>query len=152
MDLCTRWWGREFQKKLTLEVTLKWGLYEEVSHFNIGAVAVVKLFQALDIPPHKSTEGYRLQDLLSVDVAQHKSKYQEEMHIRANALFHPCVITWTLQKTGKRSPWHTEQLFRKYHQELIKVKIEGWEVKHIELKKLSENSLCQYKASKDVQS
>ena len=49
-------------------------------HFNIGAVAVVKLFQALDIPLCKYTEeGYRLQDLLSADVVQHKSKYQEEM-------------------------------------------------------------------------
>ena len=61
MDLYMRWWDREFQKKLTLEVTLKWGLYEAVSHFNIGTVAVVKLFQALDIPPQKYTkEGYRL--------------------------------------------------------------------------------------------
>ena len=49
-------------------------------HFNIGAVAVVKLFQALDIPLCKYTEeGYRLQDLLSADVVKHKSKYQEEM-------------------------------------------------------------------------
>ena len=47
-------------------------------------------------------------------------------------------------------PWHTEQLFQKYPQELDKVKIEGWEVKQIELKKLSQNSLCQHKASKDV--
>ena len=49
-------------------------------HFNIGAVAVVKLFQALDIPLCKYTEeGYRLQDMLSADVVQQKSKYQEEM-------------------------------------------------------------------------
>ena len=51
--------------------TLKLELYEAASHFNIGTV---------DIPPCKRTEeDYRLQDLLSVDVAQHKSKYQEEM-------------------------------------------------------------------------
>ena len=49
-------------------------------HFNIGAVDVVKLFQGLDIPLCKYTEeGYRLYDLLSADVVQHKSKYQEEM-------------------------------------------------------------------------
>ena len=49
-------------------------------HFNIGAVAVVKLFQALDIPLCKYTEeGFRLQDLLSADVVQQRSKYQEEM-------------------------------------------------------------------------
>ena len=59
--------------------TLKLGLYEAVSHFNIGAVAVVKFFQALDIPCKYTKEGYRLQDLLSVDIAQHKSKYQEEI-------------------------------------------------------------------------
>ena len=49
-------------------------------HFNIGAVAVVKLFRALDIPLCKYTEeGYKLQDQLSADVLQHKSKYQEDM-------------------------------------------------------------------------
>ena len=42
--------------------TLKLGLYEAVSHFNIGAVAVVKFFQALDIPCKYTKEGYRLQD------------------------------------------------------------------------------------------
>ena len=44
-------------------------------------------------------------------------------------------------------PLHTEQLFQKHHQEPNKVKIEGWEVRHVELRKLSENNLCQGKAS-----
>ena len=55
-----------------------------------------------------------------------------------------------LQKIGKRSPLVPRRAFQKYHQELNKVKIEGREVKHIKLRKLPENSLCQCKASKDV--
>ena len=60
MDLCKRWCGREFQKKFG-RVPLKLRLYEAVSHFSISAVAVVKLFQALNILPCKYTEeGYTL--------------------------------------------------------------------------------------------
>ena len=71
-----RWW-KWWLKKV---------LWEALSHFNVGLVAVLSLFQALDIPPCKYTEeGYRLQDLLSVDVAQHKSKYQEDLK-RSEAL------------------------------------------------------------------
>ena len=54
------------------------------------------------------------------------------------------------RKWVKGVPKCTEELFQKYHQELNKVKIEGREVKHIKLRKLPENSLCQCKASKDV--
>ena len=72
-----RWCGKEFKKKLTLSDTLKLGLYKAVSH--IGAVAVVRLFQALDISfPKYTEEGYRLQDLLIVDVAQHKLPRRDE--------------------------------------------------------------------------
>ena len=55
--------------------TLELGLYDAVSYFNIGSISIIKLFQALGIPPGKYTkDGFRLQDQLRVNIAQHKSK------------------------------------------------------------------------------
>ena len=55
--------------------TLQLGLFDAVSHFNIGSLTVIRLYQALGIPPGKYTEeGCKFQDLQRVHVAQHKSK------------------------------------------------------------------------------
>ena len=70
-DLLNEMEWQRISKEINIGSNKTGGLYEAASHFNIGTV---------DIPPCKHTEeDYRLQDLLSVDVAQHKSKYQEEM-------------------------------------------------------------------------
>ena len=54
---------------------LQLGLFNEVSHFKIGSLTVIRLYQALFIPPGKYTEeGCKFQDLQRVHVAQHKSK------------------------------------------------------------------------------
>ena len=55
--------------------TLELGLYDAVAHFNIGAVTVIRILQALNIPPGKYTEeGCKLLDQLRVDGAEYKSK------------------------------------------------------------------------------
>ena len=55
--------------------TQELGLYDAVAHFNIGAVTVIRILQALNIPPGKCTEeGCKLLDQLCVDGAEHKSK------------------------------------------------------------------------------
>ena len=55
--------------------TLELGLYDAVAHFNIGAVTVIRILQALNIPPGKYTEeGCKLLDQLCVDGAEYKSK------------------------------------------------------------------------------
>lgn len=54
-------------------------MYDAVSHFNIGSITVIKLFQALGTPPGKYTEeGCRLQDQLRVHVAQQKQDDLQE--------------------------------------------------------------------------
>ena len=43
--------------------SLEMGLYDAVAYFNIGSSAVLKLFDALGIPPGKFTEsGWRQMD------------------------------------------------------------------------------------------
>ena len=51
------------------------GLNDAVAHFNIGAVTVIRILQALNIPPGKYTEeGCELLDQLRGDGAEYKSK------------------------------------------------------------------------------
>ena len=59
--------------------TLELGLYDAVAHFNIGAVTVLRIFQALDIPPGKYTEeGCKLLHQLRVDCAEYKKKKKKK--------------------------------------------------------------------------
>ncbi|CAH3046832.1 unnamed protein product, partial [Porites lobata] len=68
-------WQRVPKEVYVGRETLELGLYDAVSHFNIGAVTVIKLFQGLNIPPGKYTEeGCKLQDQLRVDGAEYKNK------------------------------------------------------------------------------
>ena len=54
---------------------LEMGLYDAVAYFNIGSSAVLKLFDALGIPPGKFTEtGCRQMDHGCVLMAQRKSQ------------------------------------------------------------------------------
>ena len=54
---------------------LEMGLYDVVAHFNIGTSAVLKLFNALGIPPGKfKAIGCKQQDQAHVDLAQRKSQ------------------------------------------------------------------------------
>lgn len=54
---------------------LEMGLYDAVAYINIGTSAVLKLFDALGIPPRKFTEaGCRQQDQAHVHLTQGKSK------------------------------------------------------------------------------
>ena len=55
--------------------SLEMGLYDAVAYFNIGSSAVLKLFDALGIPPGKFTEtGCRQMDHGCVLMAQRKSQ------------------------------------------------------------------------------
>ena len=68
-------WQRVPKEVYVGRETLELGLYDAVSHFNIGAVTVIKLFQGLNIPPGKYTEeGCKLQDQLRVDGGSIKIK------------------------------------------------------------------------------
>ena len=59
--------------------TLELGLYDAVAHFNIGAVTVLRIFQALNIPPGKYTEeGCKLLDQLQVDIKARQAPKREE--------------------------------------------------------------------------
>lgn len=54
---------------------LEMGLYDAVAHFNMGTSAVLKLFDALGIPPGKFTEaGCQQQNQTRVHLAQRKSQ------------------------------------------------------------------------------
>ena len=52
---------------------LEFGLYDAVAHFNIGSNTVMKLMDALEIPPGKYTQvGCQKQDHHRVRLAQYK--------------------------------------------------------------------------------
>ena len=54
---------------------LEMGLYDAVAHFNMGTSAVLKLFDALGIPPGKFTEaGCQQQNKTCVHLAQRNSQ------------------------------------------------------------------------------
>ena len=68
-------WQRVPKEVYVGRETLELGLYDAVAHFNIGAVTVIRILQALNIPPGKYTEeGCKLLDQLRVDGAEYKSK------------------------------------------------------------------------------
>ena len=53
---------------------LEMGLYDAVAHFNIGCSVVLKLFDALGIPPGRFTEtGCKQEDQVCVHLSQRKS-------------------------------------------------------------------------------
>lgn len=51
------------------------GFFDAVAYFNIGTSAILKLFDALAIPPGKSTNaGYQQQDQTRVHLHSEKAK------------------------------------------------------------------------------
>ena len=67
-------WQRVPKEVYVGRETLELGLYDAVAHFNIGAVTVIRILQALNIPPGKYTgEGCKLLDQLRVNGAEYKS-------------------------------------------------------------------------------
>ena len=59
--------------------TLELGLYDAVAHFNIGAVTVIRIFQAFSILPGKYTEeSCKLLDQLPVDIKARQAPKREE--------------------------------------------------------------------------
>ena len=68
-------WQRVPKEVYVGRETLELGLYDAVAHFNIGAVTVIRILQALNFPSGKYTEeGCKLLDQLRVDGAEYKSK------------------------------------------------------------------------------
>ena len=62
-------------KEIYIERKMELELHNAISNFDIGAVTIIKLFQALDIPSSKYTqEACRLQDQHRVDIVQLTSK------------------------------------------------------------------------------
>ena len=62
-------------KEIYIERKMELELHNAISNFDIGAVTIIKLFQALDIPSNKYTqEACRLQDQHRVDIVQLTSK------------------------------------------------------------------------------
>ena len=49
-------WQRILKEIYVGRETLELGLYDAVSYFNIGSISIIKLFQALGIPPGKYTK------------------------------------------------------------------------------------------------
>ena len=59
--------------------TQKLGLYDAVAHFNIGAVTIIRIFQAFNIPPGKYTEeSCKLLDQLQVCIKATQAPKREE--------------------------------------------------------------------------
>ena len=72
-------WQRVLKEVYVGRETLELGLYDAVAHFNIGAVTVIRIFQALNIPPGKYTEeGCKLLDQLQVDIKARQAPKREE--------------------------------------------------------------------------
>ena len=68
-------WHRIPKEVFVGSETLQLRLFDAVSSFNIGSLTVIRLYQALGIPPGKYTEkGCKFQYLQRVNVAQHTSK------------------------------------------------------------------------------
>ena len=62
-------------KEIYIERKMELELHNAISNFDIGAVTIIKLFQALGIPSSKYTqEACRLQDQHRVDIVQLTSK------------------------------------------------------------------------------
>ena len=62
-------------KEIYIERKTELELHNAISNFDIGAVTIIKLFQALDIPSSKYTqEACRLEDQHRVDIVQLTSK------------------------------------------------------------------------------
>ena len=72
-------WQRVPKEVYVGRETLGLGLYDAVAHFNIGAVTVIRIFQAFNIPPGKYTEeGCKLLDQLQVDIKARQAPKREE--------------------------------------------------------------------------
>ena len=72
-------WQRVLKEVYVGRETLELGLYDAVAHFNIGAVTVIRIFQALNIPPGKYTEeGCKLLDQLQADIKARQAPKREE--------------------------------------------------------------------------
>ena len=72
-------WQRVPKEVYVGRETLELGLYDAVAHFNIGAVTVIRILQALNIPPGKYTEeGCKLLDQLQVDIKARQAPKREE--------------------------------------------------------------------------
>ena len=68
-------WQRVPKEVYVGRETLELGLYDAVAHFNIGAVTVIRIFQAFNIPPGKYTEeGCKLPDQLQVASTKKRRK------------------------------------------------------------------------------
>ena len=68
-------WQRTPKEVYVGREILDMGLYDAVANFNMGASAVLKLFDALGIPPGKFTEaGCQQLDQTRVHQAQRKSQ------------------------------------------------------------------------------
>ena len=72
-------WQRVPKEVYVGRETLELGLYDAVAHFNIGAVTVIRILQAFNIPPGKYTEeGCKLLDQLQVDIKARQAPKREE--------------------------------------------------------------------------
>ena len=67
-------WQRIPKEVYVGQEILEMGLYDVVAYFSIGCSVVLKLFDALDIPPRRFTEtGRKQEDQAHVHLSQRKS-------------------------------------------------------------------------------
>ena len=94
--------------------------------------------------------GLRLRDCVSLcnrfdikldQIPQVSNACREYFNL--NTLFMSISVNPTVWTMGHIAPAHCRQVFEKYGQGLGVVTMEGWETKHIFLKKLSENTIYQ---------
>lgn len=76
-------WERIPKKVFVGGEMLEFGLFDAISHFNIGARTVTQLFEALKISPRKYTEeGCRRLDMDRVRGAEYQERDEEEKSVK----------------------------------------------------------------------
>jgi hypothetical protein len=64
-------------------------------------------------------------------------------YYRANALFLPTSVNHTIRTIGNVVPFHAQQVYDKYKQDLLTVTMEGRESKHLAFLRLKANTTYQ---------